>query len=85
MVQMANLSVLSPGKWILDILGKHMFRPFLGVLESENPTFFQVNFVGGVVQCFQCLLLESTAMQGQLSLPITFASNVASIGLKMYL
>ena len=24
---MANLSVLSPGKWILDMLGKNIFRP----------------------------------------------------------
>ena len=26
---MANLSVLSPGKWILDIFGKNIFRFFI--------------------------------------------------------
>ena len=46
---MANLSVPSPGKWILDIFGKHIVRSFFGILESKNPTFFQVNFVGGVM------------------------------------
>ena len=44
---MANLSVLSPGKLFLDIFGKHMLRSFFGILESKNPYFFQVNFVGG--------------------------------------
>ena len=28
MVQIANLNVLSPGKWIFDIFGKHIFRQF---------------------------------------------------------
>ena len=46
---MANLSVPSPGKWISDIFGKHIFRPFFGILESENPLFFKLILSGGVV------------------------------------
>ena len=38
-VQMANLSVLSPGKWILNIFGDHVFRRFWGILESGISTF----------------------------------------------
>ena len=29
--QMANLSVPSPGKWILDIFGTHLCRHFFGI------------------------------------------------------
>ena len=37
---MANLSVLSPGKWILDIFGKNMFSTnFLSIFGIS--TFFQ--------------------------------------------
>ena len=31
---MANLSVLSPGKWILDIFGKNMFQPIFNIFCS---------------------------------------------------
>ena len=30
---MANLSVLSPGKWIFDMFGKNMFSTFFGHLD----------------------------------------------------
>ena len=40
---MANLSVPSPGKWILEIFGKHiLFDIFLGIWESIIPTFFDI-------------------------------------------
>ena len=34
-VQMACLSVLSPGKWILDIFGKHNFHIFFEFWTSD--------------------------------------------------
>ena len=37
---MANQSVLSPGKWISDIFGKHVFFDF-HCLECWNPTCFE--------------------------------------------
>ena len=43
---MAYLSVPSPGKWILDIFGKNIFRPFFWTifqnpdLEVQNPDLF---------------------------------------------
>ena len=37
---MAYLSVPSPGKWILDIFGKHIFRHFFEILDTN---IFQKN------------------------------------------
>ena len=39
MVQIANLSVLSPGKWMLDMFGKNIFRPIFDFFAVS--TFFQ--------------------------------------------
>ena len=36
---MTILSVLSPGKWFLDIFWKHIFRSLFGILESQNSAF----------------------------------------------
>ena len=44
---MANPSVPSPGKWISDIFGKHIFRLFLGILEPGIPTFLDPRRAGG--------------------------------------
>ena len=41
-VQIANLSVLSPGKWILDSLRKLLFDNFWN-LEFKTPTFLEKN------------------------------------------
>ena len=44
---MAYLSVPIPGKWILDILGKNIFRQVLEILEPGIPTFLDPRRAGG--------------------------------------
>jgi hypothetical protein len=38
---MGNLSVPSPGKWILDMFGRNLFRTFFWILESKIPACFE--------------------------------------------
>ena len=48
---MPNLSVLSPGKLILDILGKHIVRYFFKSLEFKISTFLEKMDLRLILRC----------------------------------
>ena len=70
-VQIANLSVPSTGKWILDILGKHSCRPFLEIVESEIPTFSKTWTSGGSSEgaAFNCLAARGILLLLAVTIP----------------